>query len=86
MIIHIGFPLFIPITQGKSIDLICSISYICVKMHNWPWPNEEGYILKRISHYFYFAFDKHLVNQAISADVCVYAESCHLLNVTNWWP
>ena len=36
--------------------------------------NEGGYILKRIFYCFNFAFDKHLVNQAISADVCVYAD------------
>ena len=42
--------------------------------------NDGGYILKRIFHCFNFAFDKHLVNQAISADVCVYADWWHLLN------
>ena len=53
----------------ENAQLVLDVSY-----------NEGGYILKRIFHCFNFAFDKHLVNQAISADVCVYAEWCHLLN------
>ena len=53
----------------ENAQLVLDVSY-----------NEGGYILKRIFHCFNFAFDKHLVNQAISADVCVYADWWHWLN------